>query len=291
MINKLICIFLLTLYLLLIYKVYLEISKRKFSNLESFQLYKITDNSIEQFENSNTNDNDNDSEKINPWTSTPDEINAKTSGLNSKQKKEVTNMIKVKVDQQVKDSLNEHSNNVDVSEKFQSVEQGQAGPPGGEYLANGLLINKEYSMDSNNEVKMNVSRLFGEGNSGKVYLETKDAFSPTTYWYLNKDGYLKNRFDDNCLTTSGIENSDLYMSKCSDSPNQLWKWDNRSNRLILKDKSNQLSKEHCIGLSNKKFDENTALSSENKNNDKYKRYLQLKKCESSVKPDEVWSFT
>ena len=81
------------------------------------------------------------------------------------------------------------------------------------------------------------------------------------------------------------------MSKCSDSPNQIWKWDNKSNRLILKDDSNQSSKVHCIGLSGKKFDENTALTTESKEEDKYKRYLQLKKCDTSVKPDEVWSFT
>jgi len=288
MINKLICIFLLILYLLLIYKVYNEISKRKFSNTESFQLFKTYDKSIEKFENS---DETNTNEKVNAWTSTPDEINTKTAGLNSKQKKEVTNMIKVKVDQHVKDALNDQQTNDNgVSEKFQSDEQGQMGPPGGEYLANGLLINKEYSMDSNNQLKMSVSRLHGEGNSGKAYLDEKDAFSPTTYWYLNKDGHLKNRFDDNCLTTSGIEKSDLYMSKCSDSPNQIWKWDNRSNRLVLKDDSNQSSKVNCIGLSGKKFDENTALTTESKD-DKYKRYLQLKKCDSSVKPDEVWSFT
>ena len=83
MINKLICIFLLILYLLLIYKVYNEISKRKFSNTESFQLFKTYDKSIEKFENS---DETNTNEKVNAWTSTPDEINTKTAGLNSKQK-------------------------------------------------------------------------------------------------------------------------------------------------------------------------------------------------------------
>ena len=282
MINKIICILLLVLYLLLIYKVYQEIKKKKFSNIESFQLFKINNHkNIEHFEE----------DKVNNWTDSKEDIDAKTKRLNKYQKEEVVNMINAKVKQEMIDhSANNPSG--DASNNSQPGEMGPQGPPGGEYLASGLLINKAHSLGENNEIEKSITRLHGAGNSGKVFLELKDNFSSTTYWYLDKDGHLKNRFDDTCLTTNGKNDSDLFMQNCENNENQVWEWNNKTNRLILK-KSNSSANQQCVGLTKPKTDENTLLSDcpNNKCGNRNKRYLTLKKCGISAKDDEVWSFT
>ena len=282
MINKIICILLLALYIILIFLVIKEINNNKYNNIESFQLYKTNNKQIEHFED----------EKVDRWGDSQEQIDAKTQGLNSKQKEQVGNMINVKVDQSVKNSMNNQPDSGNSSVGQQSIEPGPQGPPGGEYLASGLLINKKHSVEDN-DIKMSVTRVHGEGDSGKAYMEITDSFSPATYWYLYKDGEIKSRLDNKCLTTNGKNNSDLFISDCSNSPNQLWNWDNTSNRLVLKSSMNSTDNQKCIGLSNKKVDENTLLAgcSNNSCGDKNKRFLQLKNCNSSINPEEVWNFT
>ena len=70
----------------------------------------------------------------------------------------------------------------------------------------------------------------------KVYLEKTDLFSPVQYWYLYKDGTIKNRYDDKCLTSGKKEKSDLFMSECKDDNlNQKWEWNKKTNRIVSKD--------------------------------------------------------
>lgn len=285
MINKIICVLLLFIYIILIYLVLKEIEKNKFSgnNTENFQLFKTTDISIENFED----------KKIDKWNDSPEKIDASEKGLNKTQKEQVKNMLNVKVDDSVRKSLNKNVNGgVSGGQVGQMGERGPAGPAGGEYIASGLLINKKYSFDDNGNLNMITNRVHGEGDSGKAFLDSKDLFSPTRYWYLHKDGNLKNRYDNMCLTTNGKSNSDLFMSECSDSPNQKWEWNNKSNRLILKDDSGNSSLQKCISLTGPKVDANTQLAgcTNNSCGDKHKRFLNLKDCNSSVQLDEVWSF-
>lgn len=284
MINKIICVLLLILFIILVCLVYSEIQKNKFNNnIENFQLFKTTENSIETFED----------KKVDKWGDSQEEIDAKTNGLNNKQKKEVDNRINTKVDQAVKDALGNQPNASNASVTSQSVEPGPTGPAGGEYIASGLLLNKKYSTNENNEVDMSVTRAHGEGDSGKSYMEVKDSFSPSNSWYLYKDGNIKNRLDEMCLTTNGTIDTDLYMSECSQDPNQLWNWDRKSNRLVLASSmSLSSSNQKCIGLTGPKRDENTLLAgcAGKSCGNPSKRFLKLKNCNASVNPDEVWAF-
>lgn len=286
MINKIICVLLLTLYIILIYLVIKELNNNKFNNIESFQLYKTNDKQIEHFED----------EKVDKWGDSQEQIDAKTQGLNKKQEQQVDNRINVKVNQAVKDAMNNQPDSINSSVGQQSIEPGPQGPPGGEYLASGLLINK-FQETQDSDMKMSVTRVYGEGDSGKTYMEITDSFSPSYQWQFYKDGEMKNRLDNKCLTTSGKPNSDLFMSECDNNSNQLWNWDNKSNRLVLKSSMNSTDNQKCIGLSGKKIDENTLLAGCSDNNkdcgnkvNKHKRYLQLKNCNSNVNPEEVWTF-
>ena len=282
MINKIICVLLLILFFILLYLVYQEIKKSKMNNIESFKLFSTNDNKIEHFESD---------DKVNFWTDDKKTIEEKTQGLNSNQKKEVNNLINVKVNDEVKKSMNNTVSNYGSTGR--QGEQGPSGPPGGEYIASGLLVNKKYSYDENDKLNMSVTRVHGEGDSGKAYLEIADKFSPSTYWYLYKDGTLRNRLDDMCLTTNGNNSTDLYMSTCTSNSNQNWKWDNKSNRLVLSDsKGSGGTSQKCITLSKPKIDENTLLAgcADNKCGDKHKRFLKLGECKPGVLEDEVWSF-
>ena len=77
MINKIICVLLLTLYIILIYLVIKELNNNKLNNIESFQLFKTNDKQIEHFED----------EKVDKWGDSQEQIDAKTQGLNSKKKR------------------------------------------------------------------------------------------------------------------------------------------------------------------------------------------------------------
>ena len=279
MINKIICVLLLILFSILVYLVIIEIRKSKNkNNIENFKLFSTDNKSIEHFE-----------DDVDQWGDTKEQIDSKTQGLNKTQRKECDNMIKVKVNDEIKKNMaNQQLNSSSVP-----GEQGPSGPPGGEYIAGGVFINKKYSYDSNNNLSMSVSRSHGEDDSGKAFLEINDKFSPSYYWYLYKDGTLRNRYDNNCLTTNGKINSDLYMSPCTNSSNQNWFWDNKSNRFVLQETVRGNSKQKCIKLSSPKIDENTLLAGCSNNNcgSKNKRYLKLGECSNSVQLDEVWSFT
>ena len=288
MINKLICILLLVLYFILIYLIYKEIKNYKYSTIESFQLYSTNNsnkinknNSIEHFQSN-----------VNEWTSTPEELNASKTGLNKIQKDEINDLINAKVNHGINEKLKSQISNNNV--RNTAIERGPIGPAGGEYIASGMLINKEYGTENDQIINMNVSRSHGEGDSGKAYLELKDMFSPASYWYFSKEGKIKNRFDDFCLTTNGNLESDLYMSQCTeDNPNQLWEWNNKSNRLVLQN-SNKANSEKCISLSGKKTDPHTKLAGCSNNNGKCsgsdKRFLRLKECNQTINDNEIWSF-
>ena len=284
MINKIICVLLLILFFILLYLVYQEVKKNKSkNNIESFKLLYNNDKKIEHFESD---------DKPNLWSDDKNTIDEKTKGLNSNQKKEVTNLINVKVNDEVKKTLNNQSS-VNYGSVGKQGEQGPSGPAGGEYIASGLLVNKKHSYDENDKLNMSVTRVYGEGDTGKAYLEIADKFSPSTYWYLYKDGSLRNRLDDMCLTTSGKNSSDLYMNTCTNDSNQNWKWDNKSNRIILSEsKGAGGTSQKCITLSNPKIDENTLLAgcADNKCGSKQKRFLKLGECKAGVQDDEVWSF-
>lgn len=277
MINKIICILLLILFFILIYLTIIEIKNRKNNlNVENFKLYET--NNIEHFETKS-------------WTTDQKELDAMNKVLSPEQKKQVENMINSKTQEKVNTMI------VNQKAMFEgpSGPIGPPGPSGGEYISSGRLINKEHSIDSNtNEISYNVTRAQGENESGKTYLETKDIFSPVQEWYFYKDGTIKNRFDDKCLTTKNIENSDLYMSECVDDDiNQKWEWEKKTNRIISKNKEAEKNFERCISLSKLKLDENTNLLAgcgNNKNCNNNKRFLKIKNCNQSVSPDEIWSF-
>lgn len=283
MINKIICVLLLLLFIILVYLTVQEIRKNKYKNkIENFKLYETSDN-MENFS----------SDKPNKWSDSKEDYQSKTVGLNSNQISEVKDIVNQQTEIKVKDIVN----NQKLMFEGPTGPEGPSGPAGSEYIISGRLANKEVTMDDKNK-KMVVMRSQGTDDNGKAYMEIGNPFVSTQYWYLHKDGRLKSRFDEKCLTSLKTENSDLVMSECladedTNSINQKWEWDNKTNRLISKNKEGNNQFEKCVGLSTEKIDENTNLLAGCANNacgNSKKKFLKIKNCGNSVKPDEIWGF-
>jgi hypothetical protein len=285
MINKFICILLLSLFIILIYLTLKEIKKKKYenNNVEHFILYSTQDGNIEKFENSENSENS--------WTRNQEKFEANSKGLTQTQKTEVTDIVNTKTRAKVMDMIT-------TQKAMFEGQQGPIGPPGpsgGDFISSGRLINKEHSLEGNtNEIINSITRTDGVDDTGKVYLEKTDHFSPVQYWYLYKDGTLKSRYDDKCLTSGKTEKSDLFMSECKDDNlNQKWEWNKKTNRIVSKDIADNKNYERCISLSKPKIDESTNLlagCSSKVCGDSQKRFLQIKNCGQGAQLDEIWNF-
>lgn len=285
MINKFICILLLSLFIILVYLTITEINKKKYenNNIEHFKLYPTQNNNIEHFEDKDDN---------NAWTidSNVEENNDKA--LNEKQIKQLNGLISSKTKVTVMDMIN----NKNAMFEGPSGPIGPSGPAGGDFIASGNLINKEHSLEENtNNIKSSITRAHGVDSAGKAYLENIDIFSPTQYWYLYKDGTLRNRLDGKCLTASKIEKTDLFMSECKDDNiNQKWEWDKTSNRIMSKN-TEGINFKRCVYLSKGKVDEDTQLlagcTTQGTGCNNKKQFLQIKKCDDSPQPGEIWNFS
>jgi len=231
MINKLLCIVLLLLFILLIALFLKEINSNKEIN---HPLYETS--IIENFEDSNTN----------PWNEDDNKIAYDKMGLNDKQKNEVKNMI----NQVTKEEL-ERLINIQSPLLVGPVgPQGPSGPTGGNYIATGKLANKSgsHKKGSNSFVPEYIAtRTEGTDNAQSLsFMSSIIPYASYQDWILGSDNKLKSRFDDNCLTYDN-KNNKLFISECKiDDPNQNWSWDNSSNRLISTNQNNQNLK--CIGL-------------------------------------------
>jgi hypothetical protein len=281
MINKFICILLLSLFIILIYLTIKEIKKKRYeNNVEHFKLYSTQDSNIENFENTQ-----------NPWSINKEEFDSNNKGLSETQKKDVTDIVNAKTSAKVMDMITTQK----AMFEGQQGPIGPIGPPGGDFISSGRLINKEYSLEDNtNEVINSITRTNGIDDTGKVYLEKTDLFSPVQYWYLYKDGTIKNRYDDKCLTSGKAEKSDLFMSECKDDNlNQKWEWNKKTNRIVSKDIPDNKNYERCISLSKPKIDESTNLlagCSSKVCGDSKKRFLQISNCGQGAKLNEIWNF-
>ncbi len=282
MINKFICILLLSLFIILIYLTIQEIKKKKYenNNVEHFKLYSTQDGNIEKFENS-----------VNSWTGNQEKFEANNKGLTPTQKTEVTDIVNTKTRAKVMDMIT-------TQKAMFEGQQGPIGPPGpsgGDFISSGRLINKEHSLEGNtNEIINSITRTDGVDDTGKVYLEKTDQFSPVQQWYLYKDGTLKSRYDDKCLTSGKTEKSDLFMSECKDDNlNQKWDWNKKTNRIVSKDIADNKNYERCISLSKPKIDESTNLlagCASKVCGNSQKRFLQIKNCGQGAQLDEIWNF-
>ena len=262
-----------------------ELRKNKYnSNVENFKLYD-TDNYIENFE----------SNKVDRWSDSDEEIKLKTGGLNKTQKNEVSDIVNQTTELKVRSMV---SNQKLMFEGPQGP-IGPSGASGSDYIMSGKLANKNTTTDESTKDYV-VMRAQGEDDTGKAFMEINNPFTSTQYWYLFKDGTLRNRFDDKCLTakSNSINTSDLYMSEClpdenQNAINQKWNWDFKTNRIISKNKEANSQYEKCISLSSPKIDENTNLLAGCSNNscgNNKKQFLQIKKCDNSAKPNEIWGF-
>lgn len=278
MINKILCIILLLLFILLITFFIKEVNKNKKINLP---LYKTT--IIENFEDS----------KSNPWFEDDDKIAYDKMGLNNKQKTEVKNMI----NQVTKTELEKLINIQSPLLVGPVGPQGPSGPTGGNYIATGKLANKlgSHKKGSNNFIPEYIAtRTEGTDNAQSLsFMSSIIPYASYQDWILGSDNKLKSRFDNNCLTFDD-KNNKLFISECKiDNPNQNWSWDNASNRLISTNQNNQNLK--CIGLSQHEVNKLTTnvpgCKNETCSNNVERQFLIVKDCDpNNVKEDEVWGF-
>lgn len=288
--NKLLCIILLILLFIIIYQFSLKIkSLNKMSHVPE-QLFYINKHPIEHFDSSNSIEKSDDS--TNEWFKDENQIELEEMLLNKNQKDEVKGMI-------------QNFGQVDLPNiiKTQSSlltgpqgPSGPSGPSGGNFIARGRLVNKKSSHKKNKSNLIPdyvVSRTEGTNTASSLsFMDNFKFYSSFQDWYLGSDNKLKSRYDNNCLTFNDKTNN-LYMSKCTDDPNQNWEWDNVSNRLISTNQNNQDLK--CIGLSKPKINSLTANVPGCKNdacsNNVERQFLTVKNCDpNNVKEDEVWDF-
>ena len=262
-----------------------ELRKNKYNNnIENFKLYD-TDNNIENFE----------SKGVDKWYESSDVIKLKTEGLNKTQKTEVSDIVHQTTELQVRNMVT----NQKLMFEGPQGPIGPSGPSGSDFIMSGKLANKEISTDESTK-NFVVMRAQGEDDTGKAFMEIDNPFTSTQYWYLYKDGTLKNRVDNKGLTAkaNSKNTSDVYMTDCLpdeniNAINQKWNWEPKTNRIISKNKEANSQYDKCISLSGPKIDENTNLLAGCSNNscgDNKKQFLQLKNCNNSVKPNEIWGF-
>lgn len=232
-----------------------------------------------------------------PWNTDRNELEDQKKSLNPVQKDEVTNMINSISESKLKKMVVEQSPLLVGPPGPQGVQ----GPAGSLYIASGRLINKSGSFnkyDENNNYfvpKFSVTRSEGTNSTSSLaFMDDSSSFSSVQNWQLEANNFLKNRYDDNCLTMSNTDNK-IYIDKCTDNnQNQKWTWDD-SNRIVSTTNSNNI-KLKCIGLSKPEINITTTnipgCKGDSCSNNVPRRYLISKDCEiNNVNEDEIWDFT
>ena len=227
----------------------------------------------------------------NQWTTSEEDLAKQNATLTSNQQTQVQNI----ATQTSKDVL---SNMIATQSPLLQGPTGPRGPQGvagTTLIASGRLVNKmgSFADTTNSNAQPNyfipqmvVSRTEGTNPSASV------AFTSYQDWQLDVNNNLKNRYDGTCLTINKDANS-LYLDTCkSGNANQLWSWDNKTNRLLSKSLStNTLLK--CIGLS-KDSSITTSIPGcvgDSCISTSAKNTLVLKDCTpNKVDNDQVWSF-
>ena len=290
MINKIFCILLLLLFIILVIKLYEKINIYKNQNtLTNLQLYDTINNSSSNIEHFQEN----------AWTIDKDISKENKKPLNDVQKTEVKNMINQLGKEQLKTLIAQQSPLLTGP----SGPIGPQGPAGTTLISSGRLVNKVGSFNKNNKEKNNYLNEFKpdfvvsrtEGTNAASSLCFMDKISPfTSYqnWELTVNNEIRNRYDNNCLTMDN-KNNKLYMSQCGDNPNQKWTWDN-SNRIISTTNSSP-NKLKCIGLSKPEINiltTNVPGCKDNScSNNIEREFLVVKDCEvNNINKDEIWSF-
>ena len=269
--NKLICIISLLLFIIL---VLLITNKKHYENFESKS-----------------------KSKSNAWTTNKDVLASEKRPLNVVQQQEVKNMITAITNSQLKTLIASQSPLLTGPQGI----QGPQGPAGTKLIASGRLINKNGTFDSeksdNNyfSPKYVVTRTEGTSDTSSLaFMDVVSPFASYQNWQIDIDNNLKNRYDNSCLTLdqkNPINN--LYMSKCTDDPNQKWSWD-KSNRIISTSASDSTHLK-CIGLTN--YEQNIITTNipncigKECSSNAPRRYLTVKDCDvNNITEDELWTF-
>jgi len=267
MINKVLCIILLFLFIIIIYKII-----NKNNTLENFASDK--------------------------WTTNKDKLEAESQSLNDTQKNEVKNMITSISKSELKSLISSQSPLL----VGPTGQQGIQGPAGTKLIASGRLINKSGSYDSTIDQKSNnyfipqfvVTRTQGTNpTSSLAFIDNISPFGSFQNWQLDINNNIINRYDNTCLTMDNSA-SKLYMSTCvEDSPSQKWTWDN-TNRIISTSASSNTNLK-CIGLTKPEVNILTTNIPNCKGNEclsnSARKYLIVKDCDiNNINEDELWAF-
>ena len=196
MVNKILCIVLLLLFILILYLFIQELNKKP-NNKIPIPLFNV-DLPPQIIENFQDNEN--------PWMKDDDQIKYDSLGLNDKQKKEIKNMIK----QVSKKELQELINIQSPLLVGPQGPQGPSGPIGGNYIATGKLANKSGSHKKGSTKLIPeyvVTRTEGTDNSQSLsFMSSIVPYASFQDWVLGADSKLKSRFDNNCLTFDNKDN-------------------------------------------------------------------------------------
>ena len=231
----------------------------------------------------------------NAWTTNQDVLKAESLPLNNIQKDEVKNMVTSISQSQLKTLITTQSPLLVGPQGIQGVQ----GPSGTKLIASGRLINKGGSFDTNRNdnnyfiPKYAVTRTEGVSpTSSLTFMDIVSPFASFQNWQLDINNNLTNRYDNTCLTMDS-KNDKLFMSKCTDDPNQKWMYDN-SNRIISTTASNNTLLK-CIGLS--KLEQNVITTNiprcegQECLSNTPRKYLTVKDCDiNTINDDELWTF-
>ena len=296
MINKVLCILLLILFIILFIKIYQKINiYNKTDSLKLFDTYLSFDNSkpYDTLKEETSNEYF-EHFKSDPWTTDKDTLKAEKEPLNDTQKEEVKNMIQQLGKEQLKTLIAQQSPLLTGP----VGQQGPQGPPGTKLIASGRLVNKigSFSKEKNN-TKLNpdyvISRTEGTNAASSLcFIDKISPFSSYQNWELDVNNQIKNRYDNNCLTMDNKSNK-LYISQCTNNPNQKWTWDN-SNRIISTTNSTP-NKLKCLGLSKPEINTLTTnvpgCKDGSCSNNILREFLTVKDCEiNNINNDEIWAF-
>ena len=231
----------------------------------------------------------------NNWTKNKDTIKAENQSLNSVQQNQVIDIVKSTTNSQLKTLI------ATQSPLLQGPQgpMGPQGPAGSNYVVSGRLINKIGSYDNNMTdnpfaAKYAVTRTEGTNQTSSLsFMDKSSPFASYQNWYLDNNGNLVNKFDNNCLTMDPTQEK-LYMSQCNnDNPNQKWTLDN-TNRIISTTGSNNRNLK-CIGLTLPEQNVITTnipgCSGQTCVSNTPKQYLIVKDCSiNQINDDELWTF-
>lgn len=176
--------------------------------------------------------------------------------------------------------------------------RGPAGPAGDKIITSGYLVNADGSYEDGIE-KSNifspeyvVTRTSGTTPEMSLsYLDKPTSFVSYQNWMLTDDNFLKNRYDNTCLTINELDNK-VFMSECNNKQPQQWRFD-KNNRLVSLNKNNS-GDTKCLSISK---DENITTTSlpnckgENCYDKKKKKFLIVKNCDNEkITHNEIWNF-